>query len=634
MMKMQLSFKFNMTSMLFMLLPLTAVLFIQESGAYRPDFIAVYVLIQGFIFFVWNKLMLIRIKKSNRITKMLDMNYDEQIEHIKDMEPLNNGEERLVKLIRSMQFAVNVESQMEKDSALLEEEINRLKAKTTELNIEKQLNMTAYDLQDTINRNLSGFSDQLLVRLDSHGSVLDVNELFVSRLGYSKKECIGKSFSDFYQGGNEGNGPKITSLFQASEEPLFLRIWYKNHGGGAFEYVSFKTIELSDGSYLCVGKSIGDEITLQSRIIRKKKELDYINQINSALISNRSVDELLENIVKRLENLFNLTLGCIYTLNDQKAWELVTYTSKNLSREEFLEFEIEQNFDENWLNTLEVKIEKQDSELGDFVKYMAFAPLEVEGKVIAIMCIGLVQDIKVNDYNILRMFNNQASIVVQRAIIYEKLRRQYFNTIEALVSVIEAKDKYTEGHSRRVSRFAVEIAKKMGYSNEEIENVEISGLLHDVGKIGIDQDILIKRGKLSDEEYEIMKLHPEKGIQILDTIHLRDDIREGILYHHARFDLRGYPTHTLEELPLFAAIIGAADAFDAITSARSYSHARSIDDALKELIQYKGTQFYPEIIEIIERLVKENREIIQTIIDDQQGERNVISGTLQTVAAT
>lgn len=633
-MKMQLSFKFNMTSMLFMLLPLTAVLFIQESGAYRPDFIAVYVLIQGFIFFVWNKLMLIRIKKSNRITKMLDMNYDEQIEHIKDMEPLNNGEERLVKLIRSMQFAVNVESQMEKDSALLEEEINRLKAKTTELNIEKQLNMTAYDLQDTINRNLSGFSDQLLVRLDSHGSVLDVNELFVSRLGYSKKECIGKSFSDFYQGGNEGNGPKITSLFQASEEPLFLRIWYKNHGGGAFEYVSFKTIELSDGSYLCVGKSIGDEITLQSRIIRKKKELDYINQINSALISNRSVDELLENIVKRLENLFNLTLGCIYTLNDQKAWELVTYTSKNLSREEFLEFEIEQNFDENWLNTLEVKIEKQDSELGDFVKYMAFAPLEVEGKVIAIMCIGLVQDIKVNDYNILRMFNNQASIVVQRAIIYEKLRRQYFNTIEALVSVIEAKDKYTEGHSRRVSRFAVEIAKKMGYSNEEIENVEISGLLHDVGKIGIDQDILIKRGKLSDEEYEIMKLHPEKGIQILDTIHLRDDIREGILYHHARFDLRGYPTHTLEELPLFAAIIGAADAFDAITSARSYSHARSIDDALKELIQYKGTQFYPEIIEIIERLVKENREIIQTIIDDQQGERNVISGTLQTVAAT
>jgi HD-GYP domain-containing protein (c-di-GMP phosphodiesterase class II) len=101
-----------------------------------------------------------------------------------------------------------------------------------------------------------------------------------------------------------------------------------------------------------------------------------------------------------------------------------------------------------------------------------------------------------------------------------------------------------------------------------------------------------------------------------------------------RFDLRGYPTHALEELPLFAAIIGAADAFDAITSARSYSHARSIDDALKELTQYKGKQFHPDIIEIIEKLIEENREIIQTIIDDQQGERNVISGTLQTVAAT
>lgn len=632
--KMQLSFKFNMTTMLYILLPLTAVLFMQESGAFRSDFIAIYVIIQGLIFVVWNKIMLSRIKKNNRITKLLEMNLEEQMEFIKEMEPHNNGEERLVKLIRSMQFSMNVDSQMEKDSALLEEEIKRLKQKTVELSVEKQMNSIAYELQDSINCNLSIFSDQLLIRLDSHGVVLDVNELFVSRLGYTKQECIGRPFNDFYQGGNEENGPKITALFQASEEPMFLKIWYRNHDGGAFEYVSFKTIGLSGGSYLCVGKSIGDEITLQSRIIRKKKELDYINQINSALISNRSVEQLLENIVKRLENLFNLSLGCIYTLNDHNNWELVTYTSKNLSREEFLEFEMEKNFDEAWLNTLEVKIEKQDSELGDFVKYMAFAPLEVEGRVIAIMCIGLVQEIKINDYNILRMFNNQASIVVQRAIIYEKLRRQYFNTIEALVSVIEAKDKYTEGHSRRVSRFAVEIAKKMGYSNEEIENVEISGLLHDVGKIGIDQDILIKRGKLSDEEYEIMKLHPEKGIQILDTIHLRDDIREGILYHHARFDLLGYPTHALEELPLFAAIIGAADAFDAITSARSYSYARSIDDALKELIKYKGKQFHPDIIEIIERLVEENREIIQTIIDDQQGERNVISGTLQTVAAT
>lgn len=633
-MKMQLSLKFNLITMLFILLPLTAVIFMQESKAFKPDFIAVYIFIQGFIFFVWNKFMLSKIKKSNRITKMLSMNYDEQIEFIKEMKPLSNGEERLVKLIRSMHFAQSVGSQMEKDCILLEEEINRLKTVTYELGEEKKSNMTAFELQDAINHNLSGFSDQLLIRLDSNGMVLDVNDLYISRLGYLKEDCIGQSFTDFYQGGNDENGPKIRALFQANEEPMFLKIWYKNHKGGAIEYVSFKTIELFDGSFLCVGKSIGDEITLQSRIIRKKKELDYINQINSALISNRSVDELLENIVKRLENLFNLSLGCIYTLNDQNAWELVTYTSNNLSREEFLEFEIEQNFDEEWLNSLEVKIVKQDSELGDFVKYMAFAPLEVEGRIIAIMCIGLVQEIKVNDYNILRMFNNQASIVVQRAIIYEKLRRQYFNTIEALVSVIEAKDKYTEGHSRRVSRFAVEIAKKMGYSNEEIENVEISGLLHDVGKIGIDQDILIKRGKLSNEEYEIMKLHPEKGIQILDAIHLRDDIREGILYHHARFDLLGYPTHSLEELPPFAAIIGAADAFDAITSARSYSYARSIDDALKELIQYKGKQFHPDIIEIIDRLVEENREIIQTIIDDQQGDRNVISGTLQTVAAT
>lgn len=633
-MKMQLSLKFNMSTILYLLLPLTAVLFMQESGVYRTDFIVIYAIVQSLIFYIWHKLMLKLIKKSNRVSKLLDMSFEEQIKYVKDMDPLNNGEERLIKLIQSIQISNKLESQMKKDCLVLQEEINKLKRHLIELNFEKDMSTTAFELQSLINNNLSGFSDQLMIRIDAHGIILEVNDLFISRLGYMKDECIGKSFTDFYQGGIEENGPKLTTLFHAVEEPMFLKVWYRNHDGESFEYVSFKSIELNDGSYLCVGKSIGDEITLQSRIIRKKKELDYINQINSALISNRSVEELLGNIVKRLENLFNLSLGCIYTLNDQNSWELVTYTSKNLSIEEFKEFEIEKTFHDAWLNTLEVKIEKQDSELGDYVKYMAFAPLEVEGKVIAIMCIGLVQEIKINDYNILRMFNNQASIVVQRAIIYEKLRRQYFNTIEALVSVIEAKDKYTEGHSRRVSRFAVEIAKKMGYSNEEIENVEISGLLHDVGKIGIDQNILIKRGRLSDAEYEVMKLHPEKGLQILDAIHLREDIREGILYHHARFDLLGYPAHNLKELPLFAAIIGAADAFDAITSARSYSYARSIDDALKELIQYKGKQFHPDIVEIVERLIEENREIIQTIIDDQQGERNVISGTLQTMATS
>jgi putative nucleotidyltransferase with HDIG domain len=214
------------------------------------------------------------------------------------------------------------------------------------------------------------------------------------------------------------------------------------------------------------------------------------------------------------------------------------------------------------------------------------------------------------------MFKNQASMVIQRALIYDELRKQYLGTIQALVNVIEAKDKYTEGHSRRVSRFAVEMAKEMGYSNEEIENIEIAGLLHDVGKIGIDQEILIKQGMLTEEEFLAMKEHPTKGIQILDSIGLEEPIKEGILYHHLRYDLKGYPKAAIDELPKYAGIIGIADAFDAITSARSYSKAKTIEEALNELVRHEGTQFHPEMVSVMKRIIEEAPNRIQVIIDD------------------
>lgn len=252
----------------------------------------------------------------------------------------------------------------------------------------------------------------------------------------------------------------------------------------------------------------------------------------------------------------------------------------------------------------------------EVMRYLVLSPLEVSGEIIAIMAIALQNEMSPNDINILKMFKNQASMVIQRALIYEQLQKQYFGTIEALVNVIEAKDKYTEGHSRRVSRFAVEIAKEMSYSSEEIENVEIAGLLHDIGKIGIDQNILAKRGQLTHEEYEIIKTHPTKGITILEAINFDQNIKDGILYHHARFDLKGYPANQLKKLPKYACLIGAADAFDAITSARSYSSPKGMEEAIQELIKHEGTQFDPEMVRVIKKIIDEHPERLQNIIDD------------------
>ena len=616
---------------------ISSILFLLVLAFFVPSLntsVVLWLLFQFLLYLAWQYASWKMIQRSNFIFQLNDTS-EVDLDRIK---PKNNSENRMFRLLQAIQFRTKTNRQMEQDIGFLTEETSNYSKSIKE--IKKSIKKLNYELSLSveINQYIVNQADHFMVEIDENGIILKMNALFDSRLGYRVAEYVGKSFNTLIQKSDMEPKSSIEELINAKEEPVFINLLYRNHQNDASEYVSFKSVPLSGNRFLCIGKSISDEIGIQSRIIRKKKELDYINQINSALISNRSVEELLENILKKLEGLFNMSFGCVYMLDQNQNWELKTYLSRSLEREEFSLVDIDALFEEEWLRNPQVKVftlTEQNSVLIDYAKYVALAPLEVEGKVIAIMCAGLVSKVNITDYNVLKMFNNQASIVVQRAIIYEKLRLQYFNTIEALVSVIEAKDKYTEGHSRRVSRFAVEIARKIGYSNEEIENVEISGLLHDVGKIGIDQKILTKRGRLTNEEYDEMKLHPEKGIQVLNSIQLREDIRDGILYHHLRYDLKGYPPSEKEILPEFAAIIGAADAFDAITSARSYSKASTIEDAMAELIRYRGSQFAPKIVDTLEELALKNRAVLQKIIDDEsQGENYVIPGTLQTVAST
>ncbi len=481
-------------------------------------------------------------------------------------------------------------------------------------------------MQNKIDNALIDLTSQFLIRIDNDGTILQINKAFTMRLGYTEHELIGKNIVDYIK-----KEQKQVSEIQSSEskiketklwlqkiinsqnEPIFISMFMKASNPNANESISISTTVLKDGTYLCVGKAINDEIALQSNILRKNRELEYINQINASLISNWDIEALLDNIIKRIDYLFNIKLGGIYVLDENKVWQLKSYASKHYNIDEILAFDLARLFSEDLLINASIKTIETNIET---LNYLVLSPLEVDQEIIAILALAMGQEMNANDINILKMFKNQASMVIQRAIIYDALRKQYFGTIEALVNVIEAKDKYTEGHSRRVSRFAVEIAKEMGYSNEEIENIEIAGLLHDIGKIGIDQNILAKRGRLTDYEYEVIKEHPTKGIQILEAISFDEKIRDGILYHHLRYDLTGYPKSNIEKLPLYACIIGIADAFDAITSARSYSVARTMEEALKDLIKFEGKQFDPEMVRVFTRIITQNPEKLQSIIDD------------------
>jgi len=174
-----------------------------------------------------------------------------------------------------------------------------------------------------------------------------------------------------------------------------------------------------------------------------------------------------------------------------------------------------------------------------------------------------------------------------------------FEMVMALSGALDARDKYTAGHSRRVMEYAVGIAKHLKLPEKDIYGLKISALLHDIGKIGVSDIVLHKESRLSDKEFAIIKKHPETGANILKTIGAFKDLVPIVYHHHERFDGMGYP-HGIygEQIPLYARIIAIADSFDAMTSTRPYRKALHIETALIEIELNGGKQFDPSISNI------------------------------------
>lgn len=182
----------------------------------------------------------------------------------------------------------------------------------------------------------------------------------------------------------------------------------------------------------------------------------------------------------------------------------------------------------------------------------------------------------------------------------------YEDTVRALAGAIEAKDSYTRGHAERVARVSEMIATELGMPALRVRALKIAALMHDVGKLVVETQILTKPGKLTEEEYEHMKLHPVAGTSIVTEIDfLRDgDAVDAVRHHHERMDGRGYPDGLMaDEVPLVARIVMCADAFDSMTSTRSYRFAKPVDDALRELRRCSAKQFDPLVLGALTRAV-------------------------------
>jgi len=225
-------------------------------------------------------------------------------------------------------------------------------------------------------------------------------------------------------------------------------------------------------------------------------------------------------------------------------------------------------------------------------------------------------DVYLNDENqldidrvrVLEIVVHQAAANLENRRLYEEMGRGYTETIRALSSAIDAKDKYTIGHSERVALFAVELGRALGFNAETLQYVERAGILHDIGKIGVSELILGKPGRLDEHEFQEMKDHLRKSAEILKPIKFLGPAYEGLTMHHERMDGRGYMGIPGHRIPLLGRILGIADAFDAMTSDRPYRKGLPAEVAKIELRKNSGTQFDPDLVEVFCHMLDMNTD--------------------------
>ena len=195
---------------------------------------------------------------------------------------------------------------------------------------------------------------------------------------------------------------------------------------------------------------------------------------------------------------------------------------------------------------------------------------------------------------------------VSKLQILQDLSELFYRTIKSIANALDAKDQYTHGHSMRVTLYSLALAKALNLDDELLEEIETAGLLHDIGKLAIPEKILLKPGKLTDEEFKIIKTHPELGKNLVDGIEKLKLISTWLKYHHERYDGKGYPEGLIgEKIPISSRIIALADTYDAMTSTRSYRRALSHQEAIDEIKRCSGTQFDPKLAELFVSIADE-----------------------------
>ncbi len=375
----------------------------------------------------------------------------------------------------------------------------------------------------------------------------------------------------------------------------------------------------------------GELATLSTNLANTYEELSLAYAISGSMRVTQKPHEFLQRVCDELLEVVSLAgATAVVYKRDESDEEEIVVTAGDVGLDEsqvklLVSGELAPHFAKNTRTRVDNNfVPPSDGRFGKHIRNLVAVPMVAEDSHIG-MLVGinkLTGEFDSVDTKLIGSIVSQAAVFLANHRLYADLQDLLMGVLHALTASIDAKDPYTCGHSHRVARIAKRLAEESKFSPEKAEQVYLAGLLHDIGKIGVPERILCKAGRLTDQEYDIMRRHSLLGAKILGGIRRLKDMIVAIRTHHERPDGMGYPGGMAgNEVPIEGLIIGLADAFDSMTSDRTYRQALSLEDVIIEIKRHTGTQFDPALVRTLlsidlEAFLKELQEPAGT--NDQQ----------------
>jgi response regulator RpfG family c-di-GMP phosphodiesterase len=369
---------------------------------------------------------------------------------------------------------------------------------------------------------------------------------------------------------------------------------------GAFDYLT-KPLELDD-----LERTV--QTCLEMRELRRLRheretlsEMVALTELSRTISARLDVDEQAREFVMQLRGRFS-PAGVALSLLDPHEQKLTLLTQHGMDQVQIgRETAVPRYGGEEHIMAAHAKLVHQYQ--ADKQKLMVLRVQERPVGVLQMTWSPGDPALTERDQQLFEFFTASMAVALENGRLYSKLKHQNIQTIAALAAAIDARDTYTRGHSEQVTKYAVRIGEAMGQSEEWLERLRYGALLHDVGKIGVPDAILLKPGKLTPEEFEKMKQHPVTGARIVEAV--LDEVRDMIRHHHERYDGTGYPDGLSgEEIPLEARVIAVADAFDAMTSDRAYRKGMSVEKAITILRAGRNEQWQASLVDVLVDLIE------------------------------